>query len=266
MLRKIFERMAKTQNAMKNKTLVQHSFQKLAAGYRLQSAQKNGEKMFLPDFFTFLALPSLLLCLAQSSFVYGQQQQTVDSCTVNQASSASSVIKSTKNRENQFDFPDIKLVNQNNREKLFYSDVLKDKTVVINFFYTTCNGICSTQGRHFAKLQQALGDRLGKDIFLVSITKDPINDKQSQVQAWSEKLRPKAGWDLLTGEPKVVSELVRSLIGNYSLGEEHSPSIVVIRESKNVRQRLYGLEDINLLKQTIISIVDQREASAQHQR
>ncbi len=38
-------------------------------------------------------------------------------------------------------FPDIALVDQSGKTHHFYRDLVKDRTVVIQFFYTTCTGI-----------------------------------------------------------------------------------------------------------------------------
>ena len=58
----------------------------------------------------------------------------------------------------------------------FYSDVLKGKTVVVNAFFTTCTSVCPPMNRNMEKIQEAFGDRVGRDVFLVSITVDPEVD------------------------------------------------------------------------------------------
>src|SRR5678816_162371 len=39
-------------------------------------------------------------------------------------------------------FSDVELINQDGQKMRFYRDVLKDKVVVINTFFTTCTGVC----------------------------------------------------------------------------------------------------------------------------
>src|ERR1043166_7125747 len=63
-------------------------------------------------------------------------------------------------------FTDIQLVNQNGEKMRFYSDLLQGKTVVINTFFATCQASCLPITRNLEKVQDALGDRLGKDAFL----------------------------------------------------------------------------------------------------
>src|SRR5262245_54023148 len=70
-------------------------------------------------------------------------------------------------------FSDVELIDQDGKKLHFYSDVLKGKTVVVNTFFTTCTSVCPPMNRNMQKIQEALGDRVGKDVFFISITVDP---------------------------------------------------------------------------------------------
>ena len=58
--------------------------------------------------------------------------------------------------------------------------------------------------RNFAKIQEALGDRLGKDVHLISLTVDPETDTPSRLKEYAEKLGAKPGWHLLTGKKENI--------------------------------------------------------------
>src|SRR5262249_61575749 len=73
-------------------------------------------------------------------------------------------------------FTDTLLVNQNGEKMRFYSDLLQGKTVIINSFFATCQASCLPITRNLEKVQEALGDRLGKDARSISISGDPILD------------------------------------------------------------------------------------------
>jgi protein SCO1/2 len=62
------------------------------------------------------------------------------------------------------------------REVRFYDDLIKDKIVAINFFYTQCEGTCPKSTMNLLSLQKALGDRLGRELFIYSITLKPHED------------------------------------------------------------------------------------------
>src|SRR6185369_4210019 len=87
--------------------------------------------------------------------------------------SATSVLGQEQKSAAEKYFTDVELLNQDGQTVRFYSDVLKDKVVIINTFFTTCTSICPPLNRNFEKIQEALGDRLGKSVFLVSISVDP---------------------------------------------------------------------------------------------
>ena len=57
--------------------------------------------------------------------------------------------------------PDVVLLNQDGEQVRFYSDLVKNKVVAINFIFTTCTTICPPMGAHFSKLQKLMGERVG---------------------------------------------------------------------------------------------------------
>jgi protein SCO1/2 len=79
-------------------------------------------------------------------------------------------------------FSDVELINQDGEKLRFYSDVLKNKVVIINAFFSTCTSVCPPMNRNLEKIQDALGDRLGKDVFLVSISVDPETDTPTRLK------------------------------------------------------------------------------------
>src|ERR1051325_10225018 len=91
-------------------------------------------------------------------------------------------------------FTDVELINQDGKKVRFYSDVLKGKTVVVNAFFTTCTSVCPPMNRNMEKIQEALGDRVGRDVFLVSITVDPENDTPARIKDYARKFHAGPGW------------------------------------------------------------------------
>ncbi len=79
-------------------------------------------------------------------------------------------------------FSDVELLDQDGRKVRFYSDMLKGKIVVVNAFFTTCTSVCPPMNRSMEKIQEALGDRLGKEVFLVSISVDPLTDTPPRIK------------------------------------------------------------------------------------
>ena len=108
-------------------------------------------------------------------------------------------------------FPDVTLLTQHERKVRFYQDLIKDKIVIINFFYAHCERICPMVTSNLVRVQQLLGNRMGQDIFINSFTLKPAQDTPTVLKEYARVHRIKPGWSLLTGNPDDLELLRRSL-------------------------------------------------------
>jgi len=108
-------------------------------------------------------------------------------------------------------FPDVVLRTQDNKKVHFYEDLIKDKIVVINVFYAKCEGVCPGITANLVKVQRLLGDRVGRDIFMYSLTLKPETDTPAVLKEYAESYRVRPGWTFLTGQPRDAELLRRSL-------------------------------------------------------
>src|SRR5262245_23297244 len=60
-------------------------------------------------------------------------------------------------------FTDLPVVAQDGKERRFFSDILKDKVVLIYLFFTSCENTCPVINQALANVQDMLGDRLGSE-------------------------------------------------------------------------------------------------------
>jgi len=109
-------------------------------------------------------------------------------------------------------FTDLPLITQGGETVHFYRDLLADQVVLINGFYTDCPQLCPTQGATLARLQKLLGDQLGHEVRLISITVDPRHDDPQTVRDFAALFNPRPGWVFLSGKPENVDWV------NYKLG------------------------------------------------
>ncbi|MGH7150967.1 MAG: SCO family protein [Planctomycetota bacterium] len=109
------------------------------------------------------------------------------------------------------DFPNAVLRTHEGKEVRFKDDLLKGKVAVLNFFYTRCEGVCPGTVKNLLEVQRILGDRVGRDLFLYSITLRPEEDTPERMRAYAEGIGAGPGWLFLTGEPDVVEGLRRGL-------------------------------------------------------
>lgn len=108
-------------------------------------------------------------------------------------------------------FPNTILITQDNKKVRFYDDLVKGKVVVINLMYTTCADICPITTGSLLQVQKALGDRIGRDVFLYSITLDPERDTPEMLKTYAKNIGAKKGWYFLTGEFEDIERLRRKL-------------------------------------------------------
>jgi len=111
-------------------------------------------------------------------------------------------------------FTDLPLKTHRGEDVRFYSDVLAGKVVLISGFYTNCTTVSPRQNLILSRLQAALGDRLGSEVVIVSITIDPKRDDVEKVAEYAEVFHSGDGWVLLTGKPENV-DWVNHKLGQY---------------------------------------------------
>jgi protein SCO1 len=109
-------------------------------------------------------------------------------------------------------FPNVELTTHEGKKVRFYDDLIKDKIVTLNFMYATCDGICPGITRNLAKAQELLGDMVGRDIFMYSISLKPLEDTPAVLGNHARALKVKPGWLFLTGKPEDI-ELIRQRQG-----------------------------------------------------
>jgi cytochrome oxidase Cu insertion factor (SCO1/SenC/PrrC family) len=139
--------------------------------------------------------------------------------------------------------PDVEVFDQNGRKLRFYSDLIKGKTVAVNFIFTTCTYVCPMQGGSFSKLQLALGDRLGKDVHLISVSTDPSNDTPERLKAWGARYGVRPGWTLVTGGKPEIDQLLKELTGEPAGTGKHAPAALIGDFDKGLWSGIYGLAE-----------------------
>lgn len=116
-----------------------------------------------------------------------------------------------RERVRQRYFPDVPLRTQDNKKVHFYEDLIKNKIVTINFFYARCEGVCPGISANLVRVQRLLGDRVGREIFMYSISLKPEEDTPAVLKEYARSYRVRPGWKFLTGDPADIELLRRSL-------------------------------------------------------
>jgi len=159
-------------------------------------------------------------------------------------------------------FSDVQLVDQDGRTLRFYSDVLKGKTVVINAFFTTCTSVCPPMSRNLEKVQEALGDRLGRDVFIVSISVDPLTDTPPRLKEYAQRFHARPGWTFLTGKKENVDWALYKL-GQYVENKgDHKTIWLIGNETTGLWKKALGLAKSDELMRLVNEVADDKGAPA----
>lgn len=110
--------------------------------------------------------------------------------------------------------PNTRLYTHEGREVRFYDDLIRGKVVAINLMYAECEGICPMATENLLRVQEMLGARAGRDVFMYSITLQPEQDSPAALKHYVEMHGVKPGWLFLTGAPADIRDL-RYRLGFY---------------------------------------------------
>jgi len=153
-------------------------------------------------------------------------------------------------------FTDVVLVNQNGEKMRFYSDLLRGKVVIINSFFGTCTGSCLPMNHNLEKVQQALGNRVGKDVHIISISVDPKVDTPERLKEYAKTLQASPGWYFLTGDKQNVDFALGKIGHAVNNKEDHLNIIIVGNERTGLWKKAFGLAPANELVKVVESVLN----------
>jgi protein SCO1/2 len=133
-----------------------------------------------------------------------------------------------------------------------YSDLIRGRVVVIDSFFADCTGICPVLAKNLRAVQDALGERLGRDAFVLSVTVDPANDSPERLREYAKTCGAKPGWSFLSGDPANVAAALGKLGFAVPARENHSNVILVGNDRTGLWKKAHGLAEAA----EIVAIVD----------
>ena len=160
-------------------------------------------------------------------------------------------------------FTDTVLINQDGEKMRFYSDLLKGKTVIIDSFFATCQATCLPMNRNLEKVQEALGDRLGKDAYIISISVDPAVDTPPALKAYAQKLNARPGWYFLTGDKASVDFVLKKLGQFVDNKQDHLNLFIIGNERTGLWKKAFGLAKSEELVKVVDSVINDKPTSQQ---
>lgn len=112
--------------------------------------------------------------------------------------------------------PDVELRTQDDKKVRLYEDLLKGKIFLINMFFIACtDGQCPVVAENLSRVQELIGDRLGHDIFMYSISLDPEHDRPVFLKDYAQNFNARPGWMFLTGDKLSDIDRLRKALGYW---------------------------------------------------
>jgi len=151
-------------------------------------------------------------------------------------------------------FPNLELITQDGVPVRFYDDVLRGKTALINFLFTTCAGVCPPMTANLARVQKLLGDRVGRDIVIVSISVDPEVDTPAVLKSYADKFGVKPGWFFLTGAKGNVDAVLAKLGGYVPEKNQHSNVLLIGNVPRGGWRKVIAIADAAAIANVALDI------------
>jgi protein SCO1/2 len=138
---------------------------------------------------------------------------------------------------------------KNQDNQLFSSESVGSRILVVNFFFTSCAGICPNMMKHVKKVQEYFNN--DSNLFFISITVDPNRDSAARLKWYASQYDIESNkWSLLTGNKKEIYKLARKsfyLSANEGDGGEndfiHSEQLVLVDKNKHIRGYYDGTDN-----------------------
>lgn len=155
-------------------------------------------------------------------------------------------------------FTDTVLMNQNGENVRFYSDLLKNRIVVINTFFTECVSVCPLLNRNMQAIQDWLGDRLNRDVLLLSISVDPATDTPPRIKEYAQRFHAKPGWVFLTGKKENVELVLQKLGQRVEARDDHSTIFIIGNDRTHLWKKAMGAAKSDQLIPIVESVVNDK--------
>jgi cytochrome oxidase Cu insertion factor (SCO1/SenC/PrrC family) len=140
--------------------------------------------------------------------------------------------------------PNVPVLDQFGRQRLFYTDLVQGKKVVISVMYTTCTTACPTFADVIARQRRRLRNRPGgRDVHFISITIHPQHDNPERLRSWASRSGYESGgggdWTCVTGSPAQVERLLRNL-RFPTRRVMHGPMVLLGDAARDKWERVYA--------------------------
>lgn len=103
------------------------------------------------------------------------------------------------------------------------SKLITNKGIVLQYFYTRCNGTCPNTTEKLKQVAKLLGPRLGRDLIILSLSLDPAQDTLGDLKKYAEQHQLPSGWFVASSSARDLNTMFRhfnlSAVGKQGPGK-----------------------------------------------
>lgn len=162
----------------------------------------------------------------------------------------------------------------NENGKTFTNRDIMGKVTVVNYFFTTCKGICPRMNTNMKKVYESFKDR--PDFMIVSLTSDPETDSTARLKHYADSLQVNTQkWVFLTGRKDSLYKAARNsfllddpknAVVNVNDQFLHTQFWALVDKNGKVRAQIFdGLkkEDLKQLQSDIKDLLNEKANDTQ---
>lgn len=153
-------------------------------------------------------------------------------------------------------FTNVLLIDQHGDKKHLFTDLMKDKVVIINAFFTECKGDCPVMNQNLQKIQNYLGDKMGKSVNIISMTVDYKTDQPYILKPYAETYKAKKGWYFITGEKTNIELALKKLGLNVESREQHNAFILVGNLKTGLWKKVNSVAPFEQIIEVIYTVIN----------
>lgn len=161
----------------------------------------------------------------------------------------------------------------NEQGETFTNSNINGKVTVVNYFFTTCRGICPRQNNNLKQVYKEFKNN--PEFMIVSLTSDPETDTPAQLKRYADSMQVDTRkWVFLTGRKDSLYQAARNSfmlddpknsVVNINDQFLHTQFWALIDKSGHIRGQIYdGLkkEDIKELRNDIKDLLAERQTGS----
>ena len=145
--------------------------------------------------------------------------------------------------------PDVQVLDQSGRQLNFYRDLVKGKTVAINFIFTNCEAVCPITTAVIRDAQAQTAAKTG--VQFISISVDPEVDRPAVLARYAARHQAAPGWAFVTGDRAQIEKLLKAFGVAVADKNEHTPLVFIGNDRVAEWTRISGFAPASQLAQAV---------------